>query len=346
MDKLAYHLNKKKKPAETQGKFLYYYPCDAADSPNAHIGGKDYIVIEVSESEWEALIEMDRFEYNNLHKLQRHSTPIPTDEEMLPLKEQERLINRDEPFTESVHDDMDKQAIFEKFAKQESLADEKFEAYLLCEEHDMTQAQATEELGVTQGAVSMMVKGARNKLVETKLKDASPDEYVWICWDMFLDKGEMPNFLDVEIEFVIRGLFCALLPLTHWYYSFGEFCRYIMKFYLIDEDRFEEDIEKYRQTAPRKHITYFEENFGEKPLIIQAVYVRLCMEIRRRKQAGLSNSDKAYTSVYEVVEKIAKRLKTTVYDFLTQRFYPYFAARRIKRLRQFYKAYTGKKAPF
>ena len=28
MDKLAYHFNKKKKPAKTEGKFLYYYPCE------------------------------------------------------------------------------------------------------------------------------------------------------------------------------------------------------------------------------------------------------------------------------------------------------------------------------
>lgn len=57
MDKLVYHYNKKKKPAKTAGKFLYYYPCDEADSPNAYIGGKYYIVLEVSESEWEALFE-------------------------------------------------------------------------------------------------------------------------------------------------------------------------------------------------------------------------------------------------------------------------------------------------
>ncbi len=68
MDKLAYHLNKKKKLAKTEGKFLYYYPCDAEDNPNVWFGPKAYIVIEVGEKEWEALFELDRLEYNNTHK--------------------------------------------------------------------------------------------------------------------------------------------------------------------------------------------------------------------------------------------------------------------------------------
>ncbi|MCM1289584.1 MAG: hypothetical protein NC132_02895 [Corallococcus sp.] len=64
MDKLAYHFNKKKKPANTEGKFLYYYPCDPEDNPDAWFGDKCYIVIEVTEQEWEALRELDRLEYN------------------------------------------------------------------------------------------------------------------------------------------------------------------------------------------------------------------------------------------------------------------------------------------
>lgn len=55
MDKLAYHFNKKKKPAKSEGKFLYYYPCDAEDNPDKWFGDKAYIVLEVSEKEWDAL---------------------------------------------------------------------------------------------------------------------------------------------------------------------------------------------------------------------------------------------------------------------------------------------------
>lgn len=76
MDKLAYHFNKKKQPAKTEGKFLYYYPCEPEDIPNAWYGNNAFIVLEVTESEWEALFELDRLEYNNTRKYQRHTKAI------------------------------------------------------------------------------------------------------------------------------------------------------------------------------------------------------------------------------------------------------------------------------
>lgn len=60
MDKLAYHFNKKKIPAETEGKYLYYYPCDDLENATVRMGKDGYIVIEVTEKEWEALFELDR----------------------------------------------------------------------------------------------------------------------------------------------------------------------------------------------------------------------------------------------------------------------------------------------
>ena len=59
MDKLAYHYNKKKLPAKTEGKYLYYYPCEDMESATVQMGGRGFVTIEVSEKEWEALIESD-----------------------------------------------------------------------------------------------------------------------------------------------------------------------------------------------------------------------------------------------------------------------------------------------
>lgn len=64
MDKVAYHFNKKKLRAKTDGKFLYYYPCNEEDKANTFLYGKGYFVIEVTEKEREALFELDRFECN------------------------------------------------------------------------------------------------------------------------------------------------------------------------------------------------------------------------------------------------------------------------------------------
>ena len=73
MDKLAYHFNKKKIPAKTEGKYKYYYPL-LKEEANEQYGDNYYIVTEVSESEWESLLELDRLEYNNTHKFTRHSS--------------------------------------------------------------------------------------------------------------------------------------------------------------------------------------------------------------------------------------------------------------------------------
>ena len=74
MDKLAYHFNKKKIPAKTEGKYKYYYPCLLKEEADEQYGDNYYIVTKVSESKWEALIELDRLEYNNTHKFTRHSS--------------------------------------------------------------------------------------------------------------------------------------------------------------------------------------------------------------------------------------------------------------------------------
>ena len=108
MDKLAYHLNKKKKPAKTEGKFLYYYPCNDEDKANFHIWDKRYIEIEVTENEWKALRELDRFEYNNWHKVYRHNEPFPEDEETLSPREQQKWMNRDLPLSTRLIERLDR----------------------------------------------------------------------------------------------------------------------------------------------------------------------------------------------------------------------------------------------
>ena len=73
------------------------------------------------------------------------------------------------------------------------------------------------------------------------------------------------------------------------------------------------------------------------------MYIRLTKEMQRRQASHLQDSDKLFNSLHSAVEKVTKRLNVTPYEFLTQRFYPYIAKRRNKRLMQFYRAVTGKK---
>ena len=119
MDKVAYHLNKKKKPAKTEGKFLYYYPCNDEDKANFHIWDKRYIEIEVTENEWAALRELDRFEYNNWHKVYRHNEPFPKNEERLSTHEQQKWIDKDIPFTTLSQERLDRVRALSTLTPQE-----------------------------------------------------------------------------------------------------------------------------------------------------------------------------------------------------------------------------------
>lgn len=179
------------------------------------------------------LIEMDRLEYTNTHTYQRHNTAIPDrdTEELLSPKEQEQFIDKIFSFAEAEK----KQT--KALPHTDDLTDREFEVYNLCVIEDKTQAEAAEELELTQGYISMTLKKAKEKVTKAELRKASPKVYVRKCWDIFLDMGTMPNYLDVELEFVIRWLLLDLLPFTHWYYSMGEFCRYLMTYYLFGEDK-------------------------------------------------------------------------------------------------------------
>ena len=339
MDKLAYHLNKKKKPAKTDGKFLYHYPCREEDNPDVWYGKKAYIIIEISESEREALLELDRLEYNNTHKYQRHTSRISNkDEDELTPKQQQRRIDKEAPFNVYVNELLDQEIMLRNLSHHDR-------KILTAMSDDKTQKQVAEELGVTQGYISSAIKKANCSVDDYIFRTGSRADIVWHCWNKFVNSGEMPYFLDVELEFVLRWLLCDLLPFTHWFYSVGELLRYILTYYLFDNDKMDGEIAEYLNTATDEDRTHYEEYYGNRPPIVGAVYIRLCRERERRNKIGLHDSDKIYANIFATVEKIAERLNVSVEDFLTQRFYPFVAKWRNKRLRLFYKHYTGKKLP-
>lgn len=218
--------------------------------------------------------------------------------------------------------------------------------YCLSVDEGIFQKDIAEDLGITQGAVSSAFRRARRKMDAYDLsKDNTPDDIVWKLWQIFMRDFELPDFLDVEIEFVIRGIFGDLIPFINWFYSIGELCRYILRYYLFDEDKIDADIEKYLSNALHNEQRHFRDYYSEQLPIIQGVYVRLCMEVKRREANRFQDSHKAIDGVYTAVEKIAKRLDFSVKECLVQRLYPYLAEKRNSRLKEFYKYYSGKKLP-
>lgn len=124
------------------------------------------------------------------------------------------------------------------------------EVFCLSMDDGMTQKDIAAELDITQGAVSSTFRRARRKLDAYDLsKDNTSDDIVWKLWEIYIRDFELPDFLDVEIEFVIRGIFGDILPFINCFYSIGELCRYILRYYLFDEDKINADIENYLSTA-------------------------------------------------------------------------------------------------
>ena len=226
MDKLSYHFNKKKLPGKAPGAYLYYYPCDPADRPNFYMGGKAYAVIEVTEREWQALHELNRLEYNNTHRYLRHTTPIRynVDEDTLTPKQQEKRLDKSEPFTDLIHDRLDEERALAALSKKQR------HIVNLYKRKDMPQAEIAAQLGVTQGYISSVLQKAEDVILRYHGGD-DRDLIAWQYWEQFMKKGEMPQYTDVLLEFILRALLPDFARILPWFYSLGEFMRFLLKSY-------------------------------------------------------------------------------------------------------------------
>ncbi len=156
---------------------MYYYPCNSRDKANFHIGDKKYIEIEVTEKEWEALRELDRFEYNNWHKVYRHNEQFPEDDEILSPRKQQKWMDKNIPFSTLSDERLDRIRALSALTPQERTV------YCLAVDEEMKQKAIAEELGITQGAVSSTLNRARRKLDAYDLSnDNTPDDIVWALW--------------------------------------------------------------------------------------------------------------------------------------------------------------------
>lgn len=337
MDKLAYHYNKRKLPGKTPHTYRYYYPCDPADRPNCYMNGKSYAVIEVSDLEWQALRELDRIEYNNTHKYIRHSVPIRSDlyEDELSPKQQEKFLDKSEPFTESVHTRIDEACALANFSRRQR------HIVYLYKHKDMTQAEIATQLGVTQGYISSVLQKAEDAILRYNSGN-DPDLISWQYWEQFVNKGEMPQFTDVILEFILRNLLFDLVSFLPWFYSLGDFVRFLLKSYLFGNEKLAGEIQNYLAEANDEELAHYEEYYSAQPELISGIYVRIKSEIQRRKAIRLHDSDKLYDGIASAVKKVADRLNMTTEKYFKERFYPFLAEWRNKRAKGFLKYYKKK----
>ncbi len=232
MDKQAYHYNKKKMKGKTPGMYRYFYPCDPADKPDCYLGSKAYAEIEVTEREWQILYALDEKEYNADHAYARKFTPLlyAADEQELPPKERNKRLDKKPLFDESSDNETDISRAMKILNEQER------KVYAMIHFRDMRQKDAAEQLGVTQGYISMVLEQAEEKIAEYD-GDRSPDGVAWRYWKRFVKKGYMPDHVDVEIEYALFQLSADLSVFLHWFYSASELIRFATKLSLRHRGR-------------------------------------------------------------------------------------------------------------
>ena len=278
---------------------------------------------------------MDKTEYKDNHAYTRKFTPLiySKDEE-----KEKKIIAKKRLFDEVSNDRIDINRAMSCLNEQER------KVYSLFHFKDLTQSDVAKQLGKTQGYISMVLERAEEKVAEYD-GDKTTDGVAWRYWKVFVHKGHMPNYVDVEIEYALSQLVCDLLPFLHWFYSASDLIRFATKSYLFDNDKMENEIKEYLACSPSDERQHFKDYYGEQPVIIGALYIRFVKEVTRRKKRGLHEGDNIYTTFINMADKIAKRVHMTTGDFIEKRFLPHVAEKRMKSVRQFYKLYTGKSLP-
>ena len=169
-------------------------------------------------------------------------------------------------------------------------------------------------------------------------------EYIWKCWNMFERKLKMPLFADVELEFILSRFNPKdIQHFFHWYYSFGEFIRFSLAYYIYNEKDIQKDLTYYMTNASDQELAWFKENYINEPVLVQIVYIRLITEFERRRQSGLKSSSKAIDGLLTAIEKLAKEVNMPPEQFYMEKVYPIIATIRNRRHKEYYRFYTGKK---
>ena len=88
------------------------------------------------------------------------------------------------------------------------------------------------------------------------------------------------------------------MPFLYSFYSVGELCRYILKYYLFNIETMRSDIETYLDSATESERNHYNEYYKNKPEIIGAVFARLTNESKLRQAAGFKSSGKFYSGLY------------------------------------------------
>lgn len=224
----VYKLNKEKREAEENGKFLYYF-----------YDRKKLTSVALPEEQFDKLVEMDREYYNlerreNDHKTTFKKSANANGYKKIDLEKDDfGQASEEDPddddvsgadFTYKIH----KQCDIDK--KVALLSPDDRTIYKMYYVDGFRQAEIAEELGKTQGYVAKRLMKIGDALQENKTDEDRANAQ----WEKFLHK-----FRTDDDEDVLWDMFLYLLPveeqtdIASWFYSYREFYKFGLSYLII-----------------------------------------------------------------------------------------------------------------
>lgn len=331
----AYKLNEQRQPGSRPGTLIYYYY------------GPDGILTsqEVTEELFDALSDMDekfyalerREEYHNV----RHLKPSPHNHifrprkvEDLPDKKMADVLQQQEDSA----DMLDARALFRSEDKR---------IYRMHFLEKLTQKEIAAAINKSQSYVSKRLAKIKETLESKALQhDRSKKEaYAERQWEQFLEKFRTEN--DEDILFDLFRCVCGSdlqEAFLEWFYSYREYSKFCLQYLILhpfDNASNEEFKQRLNRLSEWQRLTY-RLQFAEQLEEVRWLYIALCEKMNERQEklrTPPSHPDEE--KVQKEAERIARRLGTTVEEYVNGRFLPKLYERLGKRYEDFRHKYQN-----
>ena len=310
----AYKLNKEKRAAEENGKFLYYF-----------YDRKKLTSVALPEEQFDKLVEMDREYYNLERRENDHKT---TFKKFANVNGYKKIDIEKDDFGQASEEDPDDDvsgADFTYKIHKQCDIDKKVAAfspddrtiYKMYYVDGFRQAEIAEELGKTQSYVAKRLMKIGDALQENK----TDEERANAQWEKFLRK-----FRTDDDEDILWDMFLYLLPveeqtdIASWFYSYREFYKFGLSYLIIRPfDRVTDPTEfGNRMNDLPYHSRYmYYEIFDGQVEELQWLYLALCEEVEHRKKTFPQKpAGTNFEKIFQKAEEICKRLEMTAEEFV------------------------------
>ena len=305
----AYKLNKEKRAAEEDGKFLYYF-----------YDRKKLTSVALPEEQFDKLVEMDREYYNLERRENDHKTTFKKSANANVYK---KIDLEKDDFGQASEEDPDDDDV--------SGADFTYKIHKQCDIDKKVAAFSPDDRTIYKMYYVDGFRQAENKTDEERANAQ---------WEKFLHK-----FRTDDDEDILWDMFLYLLPveeqtdIASWFYSYREFYKFGLSYLIIrpfDKVTDQTEFGNRMNELPYHSRYMYYEIFDGQVEELQWLYLALCEEVESRKKTFPQKpAGTNFEKIFQKAEEICKRLDMTEEEFINERFIPKEAEKRGKRYKDY-----------